>query len=121
MGLKSSETTLESTRTVPEIGRALQGALAQVKAQSIDEITSNSGALSGFDDRASIEIVAGGQTLMSGQWAVQVYVYDHGHLREIRLIALGDGGFTRAWNGAANTASLSTSIKKRDAIAASLQ
>jgi hypothetical protein len=74
VGLKSSETTLESARTVPEIGRALQGALAQVNAQPIDEITSTSGALSGFDDRASIEIVAGGQTLMTGQWAVQVYV-----------------------------------------------
>lgn len=73
MGLKTSETTLESTRTVPEIGRALQGALAQVKAKSIEESASNSGAPSGFDDRAGVEIVAEGQTRMIGQWAMQVY------------------------------------------------
>lgn len=121
MGLKTSETSFKTTKSVQEIGRALQNALAHAKAGSIEEIESSSGALAAFDDRGSIEIVAQGQTLLSGQWAVQVYVYDHGESREVQLVALGDGGFTRAWNGAANTASLSTSVKKRDAIAAAIR
>lgn len=116
VGLKTSEESFTTTKSVPEIGRALQAAFAAAKVDSIDDIVSGSGALSGFDDRASIEVVGSGGSLLGGQWAVQVYVHDRGDAREVVLVALGDGGFTRAWNGARNTASLSLSTKKRDVI-----
>ena len=116
MGLKTSETSFTTTMSVPEIGRALQTAFAAAKAESIDAIDSGSGALSGFDDRASIEVVGHGGSLLGGQWAVQVYVYDHGDARKVLLVALGDGGFTRAWHGARNTASLALSTRKRDLV-----
>lgn len=120
VALKTSEMTITSSRETGEIGRALQGALARVKAQSIEEIQVEGGALAGYADRSDIQIIAQGQTMLTGQWAVQVYVDDQGLQREITLIALGDSGFSKAMNGARNSAWLSTSIKKRDEIAALL-
>ncbi len=122
MGLKTSEASVTTTMSVQDVGRALQGAFAQAKADSVDEIESSSGALATFDDRASIEVVGQGRgRLGSGHWAVQVYVFDRGASREIVLVALGDGGFARAMNGTANTASLTLSVKKRDLIAGLLR
>ena len=121
MGIKTSEVSLTTDMVVQQIGRALQSAFGKAKAESIEDITSASGALSNFDDRAIIEVVGQGSSLMAGHWAVQAYVFDRGESREIVLIALGDGGFTRAMNGGANTLSLARSIKKRDLIANSLR
>ncbi|MDT0158205.1 hypothetical protein Q9R19_11265 [Microbacterium sp. ARD32] len=104
-----------------DIGRALQEVLPRVKAQSVEEITGGIGALAAYEERADIQIVAEGQTFMTGQWAVQIYVSDEGAQRAITLIALGDSGFSKAMNGAKNSAWLSTSIKKRDEIAAYLR
>jgi len=121
MGLKTDEIEFSTVLPVAQLGRALQEVLRSVKAKSIEPIESSSGALSSFDDKAEIEIIAQGQSLLGGQWAVQAYVFDRGHDRLVTLVALGDGGFTRAMNGARNTASLGGSIKKRDEIAAALQ
>ncbi len=121
MGFKTSEDSFTTTKSVAEIGRALQAGFAAAKAASIDDIVSGSGALSGFDDRASIEVVGSGGSLLGGQWAVQVYVHDHGDAREVTLVALGDGGFTRAWNGTRNTASLPLSTKKREIVRSHLR
>ncbi len=116
MALKTDESSFNTHRSVTELGRALQGVLSHVKAQSISEVESTSGALAAFDDRAEIQILAQGQSLLGGQWAVQVYVFDRGEHREVILVALGDGGFARAFNGARNTLSLGGSVKKRDEI-----
>ncbi|WP_409046923.1 hypothetical protein AB2L57_09395 [Microbacterium sp. HA-8] len=113
--------TIETSRSVPDLGRALQEILSKVKATSIEQIQSSSGALSAFDDRADIEIIAQGQSLLGPQWAVQVYVVDEEDKRAILLVALGEGGFTRAMSGARNSLSLSASIKRRDEIAAALR
>jgi hypothetical protein len=121
MGLKSSEYEFNTEKSVHDIGSALQSILRQAKTKSIREIKSTSGAWSAFDERGDIEIVAECLTVLSGQWVVQVAVFDRDLYREIRLGALGDGAFTRAIGGAARTASLSTSVKKRDEIAAALQ
>lgn len=121
MAMKTSETTLTTQLSVRDVGKTLQGAFARVKAESVEDVVSGSGALSAFDDRAAIEVVAQGGSLMGGQWAVQVYVNDRGDHREILLVALGDSGLTRAWHGARNTGSLSLSIKKRDLIADALR
>lgn len=121
MAMKSSETTFTSDQPVAHIGRRLQGVLATVKAQVIDEITNDSGALSAFDDRADIQVVAQGQTMLTGQWAVQIFVVDQGLKREITLVALGDSGFTKVMYGGKSSAWLSTSTKKRDEIKALLR
>jgi hypothetical protein len=121
MGIRSDELEFVSHRSVADIGRTMQAALAAAKARSIDQIQSSSGALAAFDDRADIEVVAQGQGFMSGGWAVQIYVFDEGERRRVSLIALGDGGFTRAMAGATNSVSLSASKKKRDQLANALR
>lgn len=119
--MKTSEITLRTTRSVADLGRALQTAFANARAESIDPIQSGSGALSSFDDRADIEVVGHGGSLLGGMWAVQVYVHDQGDFREVQLVAIGDSGLSRAWHGARNTASLSLSTKKRDLVADALR
>ena len=121
MGFKTDEVEFATAKSVPEIGRALQDVLRAANAQSIDPVQSGSGALSEFDDRADIEIVAEGQSLLGGRWVVQAYVFDQGHQRVVKLIALGDGGFSRAMNGARNTVALGGSIKKRNDVADALR
>lgn len=121
MAMKTAESTFTTTRTVPDIGRMLREALTRAKARSIDDIQSSSGALSNFDDKADIQVVAQGQSLLGARWVVQFYVHDRDTHRDVTLVALGDGGFTRAMNGTTNTVSLSASIKRRDEIAALLQ
>jgi len=121
MAVKSDTVSLIVNHDLQTVGRQLQVALSQAKAQSIGETESSSGALSQFDDRAAIKIVASGQGLVGGGWTVQVYVQDQQERCEVVLIALGDGSLARAMGGARNTTSLSASIKKRDQIAASLK
>lgn len=119
MGIKHDDITFESPRTVQDIGRSLQESLAGVKASSVEQLESTAGALAQFDDRADIEVIARGVDF-SSLWAVQVYVEDLGAHRAVRLVALGDGSFTRTMAGR-NATSLSKSIKKRDLIARSLR
>ena len=106
MAMKTDDVTFRTPRSVEDLGRALSRSLSSLKSEA-QPIISDSGALSGFDDRAEIEVVADGQTLLGGMWAVQM--------------ALGDGGFARAWAGARNSVSLAASVKKRDVIASSLR
>lgn len=120
MAMKTDDVTFRTPRSVEDLGRALSRSLSSLKSEA-QPIISDSGALSGFDDRAEIEVVADGQTLLGGMWAVQIYVFDHGLEREVALVALGDGGFARAWAGARNSVSLAASVKKRDVIASSLR
>jgi len=120
MGMKEDAINFNTKRTVKEIGQILQNVFGQLKASSIDQISSGSGALEQFDDHADIQVVAQGVDFMNC-WAVQVYVVDGGETREVELVALGDGGFTRVMAGSRNTMSISKSIKKRDAVADALR
>lgn len=120
MGVKTDEMSFKTTRSVSDIGRTLQRVAADIKAE-VDSIQSSSGALASFDDRVDIEVAMSGQSLIGPPWAVQVYVADEGESRAVLLVAVGDGGFTRAMGGARNTLSLSGSIKRRDTIAAALR
>lgn len=119
--MKTDTMEFSTQRTVGELGRLLQQAMQETKAHSVEPVQSSSGALSAFDDRADIEIVAQGNSMLSGDWCVQVYVVDKGDERRVAVVALGDGGFTRAFHGARNTVSLSKSIRKRDIIAAAIR
>ncbi|WP_395729423.1 hypothetical protein [Nakamurella sp.] len=119
MGIKHDDIEFESPRTVQDIGRRLQESLAGIKASSVEHLESAAGALAQFDDRADIEVIARGVDF-SSLWAVQVYVEDRGARRAVRLVALGDGSFTRTMSGR-NSTSLAKSIKKRDVIARSLR
>jgi hypothetical protein len=120
MGIKQDRITFSTRRSVQDLGRSLQGVLAAVKAGSIEQLQSPVAALAQFDDRADIQIVAGGATIGS-MWEVRVFVVDTGEDRRIELIAIGEGGFGRAMAGARYSNSLSSSIKKRDQIAAALR
>ena len=120
MGMKEDAISFNSKRTVKEIGQILQNVFGQLKASSIEQIDSGSGALDQFSDRADIQVVAQGVDFMN-MWAVQVYVVDDGDTRLVELVALGDGGFTRVMAGSRNTTSISKSIKKRDAVAEALR
>jgi len=116
MAGKAEEVRFASPHSVQAIGRELQGIFASLKAGSVEPLQSTSGALAAFDDSADIEIVASGASFTS-MWAVQVYVWDYEDYREVAVVALGDGGLTRAMVGARYTTSLGNSIRKRDQVA----
>jgi hypothetical protein len=113
MGVRDNAVTFETKLTVKEIGRTLQDVLARLKASSIKQISSGSGALEAFDDRADIQVVASGADF-TALWAVQIYVVDRNNVREVMLVALGDSILSRAMGGARNTTSPSKSISKRE-------
>lgn len=129
MELKSDSVNFETHRTVNEIAKILQDILNRLKVSSVEEISSGTGALEMFDDRADIQVVAQGADFTS-LWAVQVYVLDEGHSRNITLVALGESAFSRAMGGflsghtigggLKNNFSLKKSITKRDYIATAL-
>jgi len=116
--MKSDSVSFDIPDSVQMIGRKLQTIASQLRAD-VDAVQSTSGALSQFDDRSDIEVVLNsGPGLLSGAWAVQVYVTDTGASRNIELVAVGDSGFTRAIGGTRNTISLSRSKQKQHEIAA---
>lgn len=123
-GMASKSETVEFTtsRSVAELGRLLQDAMRNVKAQSVEPVQSDSGALAAFDDHADIEVVAHGRSsLLGGWWVVQVFVLDDGSERIVNVIALGDGGFARAMGGARSTVSIAASVKTANQIASHLR
>ncbi|SMH50551.1 hypothetical protein SAMN06295885_3575 [Rathayibacter oskolensis] len=119
--MKSESSSFDTEKSVQTLGRTLQDALARARAASIGPIQSGSGALSQFDDKADIEVVAQGRGLVGGSWAVQVFVRDTGQKRNVELVALGDSGMARVMDGYRNSISLQASVKKRDEIAAALR
>ncbi|KQP95964.1 hypothetical protein ASG06_17890 [Rathayibacter sp. Leaf185] len=121
MAMKTESSIFETEKTVQVLGRTLQDALARAKAGSIAPVQSTSGALSQFDEKAAIEVVAQGRGLVGGSWAVQVFVWDAGQKRTVELVALGDSGMARVMDGYRNSISMQASLKKRDEIAASLR
>ena len=119
VGIEEDTVTLCTQRTVKEIGKILQDTFRSIKAHSVEKISSDSGALAEFDDRADIEIVARGSDFWGG-WVVQVYVIDENNTRELTLVALGDSTLTRL-NMGRKSVSISKSIEKRDFIANTLR
>lgn len=72
-----------------------------------------------LDEPAHLSFLAERLGMLS-QWALQFYVFDRGSHREVIIVALGDGGFSRAFNGVKNTVSLSKSTEVAEQLRAEL-
>lgn len=66
-----------------------------------------------LDERADLDFLAQRKGL-TGHSAVQFFVFDRGETREVHIVALGDGGMSRAWGGLKNTLSLTKSTQWAD-------
>lgn len=119
MGQKQSAITVNTDKSLQDIGNVLRAKFASLKAKQIKPLSEVKGALNAFDTHADVEIYAQGGDFVS-QWAVEVYVNDVGSHREVTLVALGNDGFERVKVGLTNSLSLSASESKRDAVAQSL-
>jgi hypothetical protein len=117
--MKTDMIEFETKRTTQELGRILADAVVAARGETAP-YESPSGALQIYDDEKAIAVVARGQSSalsLSGFWAVQIFVFEQEGERLARLVALGDGGFTRAMSGSKNTVSLGLGVKKRDGFA----
>lgn len=115
--MKTHEISFTTEQSVDSIKHALQGAIGKAE---VGPIRSEHGGLLDAGPRPAVEIVIEKRGL-GGVGAVQVYVFDHDAHREVTLVALGDGGLSRAIGGARATASLGKSVKMAEAIAAALR
>lgn len=118
--MKTMYRNFETGMSVREIGQVLNRAFGQVKG-TVDPIASSQNPLDSFDGIPDIAVAAQGQGLLTGAWVVQAYVYDVGDRRHIGLVALGDGGFSRAMQGIRGSVSLSKSTEKMDAVIQTLR
>ncbi len=119
--MNTSELELTSPKSLNELKSALQRVLAEARAKSIQEIEVPYDPLAVPTESVDLKIVAEGQGLIGGSWAVQIFADEHDEGCDVMLIALGDSGFARAMGGVRNTVSLSKSVQVRDAIAARLR
>lgn len=106
--MKSNTSSFTSSMSVAQIGNLLNQAYSRMGA-TVDPIQASSNPLDSFSTNPDISVVASGKGLVRGKWAVQTYVTDAGSTRRIALIALGDSGGMRAFNGTKNTLSLGKS------------
>lgn len=109
--LKTKEISLRTHLSIPDIKFRISPILEKAK---IAPVTSSL-----IDEPAALSFLAERLGMVT-QWAVQFYVFDRGDHREICIVALGDGGFSRAFNGIKNTVSLSKSTQVAEQLAAEL-
>lgn len=100
--MKSNEYRLQTEMTVGQIKQCVQPVMAKADIGPI-----NSSVL---DEGADLEFLAQKKGL-TGHSAIQFFVFDRGGTREVQVVALGDGGMSRAWGGIKNTLSLSKSTQ----------
>lgn len=117
--MKTKSVALETQLSVREAANIVNAVFAKMKA-NVEGIETSSNPLDQFDGVADIAVVGQRATLTS-IWAVHVYLYDMGENCGVELVALGEGGFTRAFHGVRNTASLTKSVQKMDALVAALR
>jgi hypothetical protein len=115
--MKSQEIVVTTSSDVDRI----KGCLSEVfRGATIEPLQSSTGGLLDSGPVAAVELLAEKKTI-GGIWAVQVFVFDQGHQRQVKFIALGDSGASRAFHGIKNTASLSKSVKIAEQAAAALR
>ena len=116
--MQTESVIVETAIPLAEVAAILNAALAGHKA-TVEPLTASNNPLDQFDHKPDVALLASRKGPM-GAWGVRVYLVDHDQHREIHLEALGDGGFSRAFHGIKNTFSLSKSLAKAEALAASV-
>ncbi|GAB2568560.1 hypothetical protein [Kribbella endophytica] len=114
--MKQHEISFNTSTTVPQIKRVLADVF---RGANLGPIESSTNGLLDTEAPADVELVADKRTI-TGAWAVQVFVFDREQHREVTLIALGDGGASRAFHGIKNTLSLSKSVRVAEEAAAAI-
>jgi len=117
--VKTKSMALESQMSLREAANIVNAGFAKMKAQ-VEAIEASSNPLDQLDGEADIAVVGRRATMMN-LWAVQVYLFDMGEKCGIEMVALGEGGFTRAMHGPRNTVSLTKSVQKMESLVADLR
>lgn len=118
-GLKEESISLTTKLPVNTIGVILQQICDEWKTTA-EQLVSNTGALSEFDDPSDIEILISNKSgLFSPSiYVVHVYVNDLGDERQVMLVAFGNSPLSKILYGSSvEMVSMPESIKRRDMIA----
>ena len=118
--MKTNNLEFESSLTVQQLGHTLNGAYSRLRA-TVEPVEHSSNPLDTLGGSPDIAVVGMARGLVGGAWGVHAYVNDVGPHRHVELVALGDSGFSRAFNGMRNTISLSKSSEKMAQIAEDLR
>jgi hypothetical protein len=118
--MKSNSLEFESTLSVQQLGQALNSSYSKLRA-NVEPVEASSNPLDSMSGSPDIAVVGIARGVIGGAWGVHAYVSDMGPHRHVELVAIGDSGFSRAFNGIRNTISLGKSSEKMAAIAADLQ
>ena len=118
--MKSNNLEFESSLTVQELGQTLNSSYARLKA-TVEPVLASSNPLDTMGGSPDIAVVGTARGLVGGAWGVHAYVNDAGPHRLVELVAIGDSGFSRAFNGLRNAVSLGKSSEKMAQIAADLK
>ena len=104
-----------TSKSVDQIKQVLQAAL---KGADLSPIQSSTGGLLDAGPQAAVELLAEKKGL-GGVGSIQVYVFESAQ-RQVKIVALGDGGMSRAFGGVKNTASLGKSVKMAEQVLAAI-
>ncbi len=115
--MKTQEIVFTTAVSIEQIKQALQDVF---RGAELKPLQSNTGGLLDSGPKAEVELLAEKKG-MAGSWAVQVYVFNQGNQRQVKLVALGDAGMSRAFGGVKNTVSLSKSVKVAEQAAAAVR
>ncbi|WP_156762103.1 hypothetical protein [Microbacterium karelineae] len=107
--MKQSESVYSSVLDIGTLKQAVRAAVGNAEISPVQ--------FDALDDPPDFAVLVEKQGFIGGASAIQVHVSDDGERRLVALIALGDSGFARAWNGARNTVSFSGSQKLAAAVA----
>jgi len=118
--MKSNSLEFESALSVEQLGQALNRGFTRLKAK-VERVSASSNPLDSLNGSPDVAVVGTGQSLLGGGWAVHAYVTDLGTHRHVELVALGDSGFTRAFDGIRNSLSLGKSSEKMAQLADDLR
>lgn len=88
--MKNNEYQLETNLTVSQIKQRVQSVLGKAEIGPIQSTV--------LDERADLEFLAQRKGL-AGHSAIQLFVYNRGHMRDVQVVALGDSGVSRALGG----------------------
>jgi hypothetical protein len=115
----ATRVALATRLTLPEAAAAVRSTLANLHAR-VEDILTTSAAQGQVDGLADIALIGRREAILN-TWAVQVFFYDLGVTCGVELVALGEASPLRALLGTGNTASLTKSVHRMDALVAELR
>lgn len=119
--MKSDGIELHTSLDLSGAARSINASFARMKAHSVEPVEQSNNPLDNIGQVQPDVAVVGMRAGKLNMWAIHVYIYavDDGCL--IELVAIGDGGFTRAMAGTRNSFSLSKSRAQVQTMLADLQ